>query len=95
MEKIFLGKLPLGSFLTNILTVNKPAMQKFLKNLSFGVPSLRYKINTHNMSGMGSRNTGCKVVKANYVCLNWGLNCGIRFNKPTHYLLHYEDFKTT
>ena len=49
-------KLFLSRFLTKTLRVNKPAMKQFLKNLSVGddyklkVPSLKYKINAHNMS---------------------------------------------
>ena len=35
--KIFLRRLPLGSFLPKILRVHKIAMKKRLKNLSFGV----------------------------------------------------------
>ena len=47
-------------FLAKTLRVNKPAMKKFPKNLSFGVdvklqvPPLTYKINAYNMSGVGS-----------------------------------------
>ena len=36
-KKIFLRRFPLSRFLSKTLKVNKPAMKKFLKNLSFGV----------------------------------------------------------
>ena len=44
-------------FLVKTLRANKPAMKKFLKNLSFGIEvplTFTYKINAHNMSGAGS-----------------------------------------
>ena len=47
MKKLFLRRFPLNRLLAKTLTVNKPAMKKFLKNLS-------YKINAHNMSGVRS-----------------------------------------
>ena len=55
-EKYFFG----DRFLAKTLRVNKPAMKRFLKNLSFGVdvklkvPSLTYEIKEHNMSGVRS-----------------------------------------
>ena len=60
-KKIFLRRLPLSRFLAKTLRVNKTAMKKFLKTLSFGVdvklqvPPLTYKINAHNMSGVRSQ----------------------------------------
>ena len=60
-KKILLWRLALSRFLAKTLRVNKSALKKFLKNLSFGagfelygVPSLTYKINAHNMSAVRS-----------------------------------------
>ena len=56
--KIFLRRLPLSRLMAKTLRVNKAAMKKILKNLSFGVDvklqvsPLLYKINTHNISGV-------------------------------------------
>ena len=53
-EKYFLGDFLSADFWQKTLRVNKSAMKKFLKNLSFEVdikllvPPLTYKINAHN-----------------------------------------------
>ena len=55
-EKIFLRRFLLSRYPAKTLRVNKPAIKKFLKNLSFrsDVPPLTYEIITHNMSCVGS-----------------------------------------
>ena len=59
-EKIFPRRLSLSGFLAKTLRVNKIAMKKLLKNLSFtiaiklSVPPFMYEINAHNIGGMGS-----------------------------------------
>ena len=73
MKKIFLRFLPLSRFLAKTLRVNKPAMKKFLENLSFGVDiklyvHLRIKL-THTTWVVWGANPDWKFVTTNYVCM--------------------------